>query len=657
VHIGLGHARTVDRLEIEWPSGARQELRNLPADQLVTITEPPGPARKDEPAKVDTVRPLFARSTSSVSVTHREKPFDDLGRQPLLSWRHSRLGPGMAVGDVDADGRDDIFVGGAAKDWGTMLFNRGGREWAPPDALFPVWNESSASEDMGALLLDVDGDDDLDLYVVSGGVECEPGDELLRDRLYLNDGGGVFVQAAADRLPDLRDSGSVAAAADYDRDGDLDLFVGGRVIPGQFPVSPKSRLLNNHEGTYRDATIDDTLDDTLDGGPELLETGMVTAAVWSDVNDDGWLDLLVTHEWGPIKLFLNHEGRLSDATRQAGLADKLGWWNSIAGRDLDGDGDIDYVAANLGRNTPYRATAERPARLFFGDFTGTGRKHVLEANDDEQGQLVPVQTKPIVQEAMAMVEVAFPTYHDYAVATLADIVGDEALQNALQFSANTVDSVILRNDGRGVFAVEPLPVAAQLAPGYGLVMSDFDADGFTDVYLAQNSYAPRGEIGHFDGGLSVLLRGNAQGQLVETPPLKSGLVVPGDAKSVVATDVNGDGWPDILVAVNNGATVVFENQGVANRQLAALRLRGQAGNPTAIGARVTLVRADGLRQTAEVVAGSGYLSQQPATLWFGLGSDSEKASVEIRWPDGQSSTHEPSDWGSVVTIRQPAPPR
>jgi len=645
LHFGLGDADSIDELVVRWPSGQLQSFTHVLADRLYTITEPdesPHPSEKNNP---DRPVPLFARSEAIESLKHSDRLYNDFAREPLLPIRLSQLGPGVAVGDVNGDRIDDLFLGGATGDSGSMAISDGRGRWSYYTGLFSPWGEDVDREDMGVLLFDAEGDGDQDLFLASGGVECEPNDESLRDRLFLNDGAGHFTRAAADQVADVRDSGSVAAAADFDRDGDLDLFVGSRCVPGRFPKTPYSRLLENEAGRFRDATAE--------VAPEVLNTGLVTSGLWTDVNDDGWIDLLVTHDWGPIKLFINHEGRLRDATRAAGLTNLLGWWNGIAGRDLDGDGDIDYVATNLGRNTSYRVTQDRPATLFYGNFSGEGQSVLVEGKYDEQGRLVPRRGKLEVEQALPLVEVAFPTFQSYAAATLADVVGEQALKDAVELTVNTEDSVVLRNDGRGRFDIEPLPIFAQIAPGFGVVLSDFDADGLSDVYLVQNLYSPRREVGRMDGGTSVLLLGQDDGRLEMVSPMRSGLVVPGDAKSVTSTDINDDGWPDLVVGVNDASALVFEHQHVEGRRLASVRLHGKPGNPTGVGARVTTQRSDGQTQTAEVQAGGGYLSQQSATLYFGLGSDGHVVAVEVRWPDGQTSRHTPRQDEPAISIAQP----
>ncbi|MCH8924231.1 MAG: VCBS repeat-containing protein, partial [Planctomycetes bacterium] len=234
-------------------------------------------------------------------------------------------------GDVNGDGRADLFLGGAAGQSGQLLLSQGGGRFEASRSIAAI-EKDKAPEDMGVLLFDVDADGDNDLYVVSGGVECEKGDRLLRDRLDLNDGQGKFTPAPHGAIPESFDSGSVVCAADFDRDGDLDLFVGGRVVPGEYPTTPNSRLLINDGGRFADRTA------AL--APQLLRSGMVTGALWSDADGDGWVDLLVTHEYGPVKLYRNERGKLVDKTEHAGLSTRLGWWNAIAARDVDGDGDV-----------------------------------------------------------------------------------------------------------------------------------------------------------------------------------------------------------------------------------------------------------------------------------------------------------------------------
>ena len=504
IHFGLGDNETIDRLSIHWPSGHVQEFAGLAADRFYTVTEPAGkPLKRDTGPSEPT---MFTHVTGLQDVKHSEEPYDDYERQPLLPNKLSQMGPGMAWGDLDGDGLDDLFLGGGAGHSGRVYRNsgEGGFEEMREFLVATAADADSVSEDMGVVMFDVEGDGDLDVYVVSGGVECEVDDASLRDRLYLNDGHGNLTKAPDDALPDLRDSGGVVAAADFDRDGDLDLFVGGRVVPGQYPVAPRSRLLRNDRGKFTDVT------DEL--APELAETGLVTSALWSDADSDGWLDLLVTHDWGPVKLFHNLEGQLVDHTAEAGLAERLGWYKGIAGRDIDGDGDIDYVVTNVGLNTKYSASPKKPARIYYGDFEDTGEMHIVEAKI-KGDVLLPVRGKSCSQNAMPFVAKKFPKYHDFAISTLADIYTPTCLSDSLTVEANSLESGVLINDGQTHFSFHALPRTAQISPGFGVVLTEVNGDGNPDLIIAQNSYSPQRETGRMDGGMSLLLTGNGDGSL------------------------------------------------------------------------------------------------------------------------------------------------
>jgi hypothetical protein len=626
LHFGLGDAPRIDSLVIQWPSGARAEFSDLPADRIYTIVQDAATPKAEQ--RKPAAR-WYAPSKRNFAAVHRERPFDDWAQQKLLPRRLSTLGPGIALADVTGDGRDEIFVTGARGMPNRLLRADNVGDFVLHE-LFPVWEDDLDSETLGAVFFDADGDGDQDLFVASGGVEAPAGDPLMRDHLYLNDGQGHFERAPADALPELADSGGAVAAADYDRDGDLDLFVAGRCVPGAYPTTPASRLLQNQSGKFTDAT---------DKAPGLRDAGMATGAVWSDANGDGWVDLLVTYEWGPVRLFLNDSGILRDATTDAGLAERLGWWNGIAARDLDNDGDIDYVVTNFGLNTKYQATPEQPQRLFYADFEGLDRPETLEASTDAEGRLWPMRGKGAMEQGLATVAQMFPTYDAYAKATLADLVTQPALDDALALTANTLESGVLLNDGHAKFEFRPLPRLAQIAPSFGVVLEDADADGVVDVYLVQNFRGGHREIGNMDGGMSLLLRGDGHGDFEPVMPNVSGLVVPGDGRSVATTDLDGNGRPDFVVGVNNEQTLGFERQSTGSGQYVRVRLQGSAGNPTGVGARVTLKVANGPPQTAEVTAGGGYLSQSTATLFFGLPRDATVAEIEVRWPNGQTTRH------------------
>jgi hypothetical protein len=534
-----------------------------------------------------------------------------------------------------------MFRGGAAGSRGTLWLNQGGGAFVerPSDALVA----DRECEDMGAAWFDADADGDVDLFVVSGGVEFGEQTQLLRDRLYWNDGTGGLAKAEDGVLPPLEDSGGPVAAADYDRDGDVDVFVGGRVLPGQYPLAPASRLLRNDGGRFADATESVASD--------LLHTGMATSALWSDVDDDGWLDLLVAHEWGPVKCYRNDGGRLVDRTEESGLGRYTGWWNGLAGRDVDNDGDIDFVATNVGLNSRYRATAEQPLRLYYGDFTGAGINECIEAYYENR-RLLPVRDRVYATLVVPWVAEKFPTHKAYGRATLEEIYSAERLEAAAQFSANTLESGVFLNDGRGRFAFRPLPRLAQAAPGFGAAHHDGNADGLVDLYMVQNSYSSQPAIGRMDGGMSLFLQGDGRGGFSPTPPETSGLVVPADAKSLAATDLNGDGWCDFVVGVNNFRALAFERRDGAGGTPFRVRLQGRAGNTQGVGARVSVRLDDQSVQTAEVYAGEGYLSQSAGSMMFAVPKGRHVVAVDVRWPSGKATTQSWEAIGTVLRVNE-----
>ena len=638
IHFGLGAAKKIDRLEVTWPGGKRSVFENLPVDRLYTISQATATAPADDETKP--VPAMFSRSDALRGVRHWETPFDDFALQPLLPNQLSQLGPGLACGDIDGDGDEDLFLGGCAGYTGQLLVNDGaGRLQAQP---FTAGAAHKAGEDLGALFFDADSDGDLDLYVVSGSVEARPESESYADHLYLNDGKGGFSDAGPGALPGNLDSGSAVAAADFDRDGDLDLFVGGRVVPGEYPVIPRSRLLVNSGGKFSDVTYKI---------PALGESGLVTGALWSDADGDGWVDLLTTNEWGPVRLFKNKKGLLKEVTAAAGLDSLLGWWTGISPGDFDNDGDIDYVVTNFGLNTKYHASPEAPELIYYGDLDGAGRPNIIEAGCKD-GTEYPHRGFSCSKHAMPSLGPKLKTYHAFASATLSELYTPERLKGALRFQANTLESGILKNDGTGKFEFKPLPRLAQISPSFGSAVGDFDADGNSDVYLAQNFFTPQIETRPMDDGLSVLLLGDGKGGFAAVEPQRSGLVVPQDARGLAITDIDRDGRPDFVIGVNDGEALAFENR--ATPVPLAVRLKGTKGNPTAIGARVTVVDSSGATRTAEVIAGGGYLSQSSPAIYFGRAGEKEARKILVRWPDGSQSEQavKPGDRDIAIIKKQ-----
>ena len=620
---GLGDAERVERLDILWPGGTRQRFEDLAADQHYTITEPVG---QEQPEVAPPPTPMFERSEALAAAQHEEVAFDDFALQPLLPNKLSQLGPGTAWGDVDGDGDDDFFLAGAGGHAGQIFVNAGGAKFSPsPSGALAA---DAAGEDLGALFFDSDGDNDLDLYVARGSNEQSAGHGSYRDGLYLNDGSGKFSAAAGGVLPDIRISTGVVVAADVDRDGDSDLFVGGRQVPGQYPLAPSSHLLINSGGKF--------------AATELPELGMVTGAIFSDADNDGWLDLLVTTEWGAVRFLKNESGTLVDRTAEAKLDERLGWWNGIAGGDIDADGDIDYLVSNFGLNTKYSASPKKPEIIFYGDLDGSGKRHIVEAKlAKDKKVLLPRRGFSCSKAAMPVLEKQVGSFHNFASAALTDLYTETRLGNSLRLDANTLECGLLINGGDAGFDWRPLPRIAQIAPSFGVVLEDIDADGDLDAVLAQNSFSPQRETGRMAGGLGQVLLNDGRGSFAPLPPVESGVEIAGDAQSLTVADVDADGRPDLVFGLNGSASAACLNRSVEKPLVVSL-----AGKQPPIGARVEIAG-----MVRECYAGGGYLSQSGAAMYFPTSSEARTA--RVRWPDGSTSEHDIASGATKVTLEQP----
>lgn len=552
LHFGLGTDEAVTRLEVTWPSGQKQNFENLRADQQYTLTEPAGLPALAVEANRETGRQYEeVTQATNLSWVAREESIDEIAQQRLLPTRYNRRGPGLAVGDINGDGYNDVLMGGTTLDEARLLFGSPAGRFV--ELKLPKPTIGSSVNDGPLLIFDADGDGRNDLLVTKGGNSQPAGAPDYQPRLYFNSGSGLQL-ATPDVLPALPISAGAVTAADYDRDGRLDVFIGGRVLPAQYPATPNSALLSNQGGRFIDVT------DAI--APGLREVGLVTAALWSDADGDGWVDLLLTGEWGQVKLFHNNQGRgFEDWTARAGFAAAgTGWWLSLATADFNGDGRADYVAGNVGLNTQYHADPEHPALLFYGEFKEGAGPLIVEAHY-EGGKLYPWRSRKDLGAAIPSILQRFPRNDFYARATLGEILGEAKLATAQRFAATELRSGVFLSQPDGSFRFEPLPIIAQIAPLQGLVAGDFDRDGKADIYAVQNSYAPTPVVGRFDGGLSQLLRGNGRGQFQPVPAAESGLLVPGDAKAVVVLDLDNDGRPDFLISRNNSPTLAYRNKG------------------------------------------------------------------------------------------------
>ena len=643
VHFGLGNDSVIDRLTVSWPSGLTQTFTGLAADRRLTITEPDVAPVLKPPPPAPAGQFTDVSQAVGFSLAAHESSRQEASLQPLLPFSFRRRTPALAVGDINGDARDDVFLGDTSADPARLLVGGGGR-FTPADS--SVFSNQTVLENGPVLIFDADGDGANDLLDTRCGIGLPAGASAYQSRLFLNDGHGSFHAAPPAALPSLPISVGAVAAADFDHDGRLDLFVGGRVLPGQYPLPPRSALLVNRGGRFEDVT------DAI--APGLREVGMVSSALWSDVDGDGWPDLLLALEWGTIKYFHNEQGRgFTDQSASAGFAAAgTGWWTALASADFNGDGRPDFVVGNVGLNTQYHATPDHPALLYYGRFA-PGRPPQLIESYYEGDKVFPWRTRKDLGAQIPSILQRYPRNDPFARATLEEIIGADKLAAARRFAATELRSGVFLSQPDGTYRFEPLPRLAQVAPFQGLVAGDFDGDGHADIYTVQNSYAWNPVMGPADGGLSQLLRGDGHGHFTAVAPLESGLIVPGDAKALAVVDLDGDGWPDFLITRNSSTTMAWRNTGVAGRHSLAVRLRGPAGNPGGIGARVTLELADGSRQTAEIAAGGGYHSQSAAEVFFGLPAGTPPRGLTVRWPDGTSTRHDVPPQGGAITLTHP----
>jgi len=540
LHFGLGTSTRVDSLTVVWPDGRAQTLRDVAADQTVILAQEEATDRYAYRRESVPER-LFEDVTAQAAAgfTHRENTFFDYTREPLIPHQLSAEGPALAVGDVNGDGLDDLYVGGAKWQAGALLVQQRDGTFRPTATA--TFQADSLTEDVDATFFDADGDGDLDLYVVSAGNEFWGEQAALADRLYVNDDEGWFTRAT-DRLPRFFENGGCAVPGDFDGDGDLDLFVGSRVLARQYGVAPRSHLLRNDgAGRFEDVTED--------LAPALARAGMVTAAAWVDYDGDDRLDLVVVGEWMPIRVFRQEDGRFVDRTAQAGLAGTNGSWSSLAVADLQGDGRPDLVVGNLGLNSYLRATGDEPARLYVHDFAHNGSAQQI-LTFFKHGVSYPLANRDELLRAIPTLRGRYPTYAAFASARIEDLVPRSELAEAEVLEAYTFASAVALNGGDGAFALRPLPVEAQFAPIYAVLPGDFAADGYPDVIVAGNTSAVPPIRGHYDASYGLMLRGDGAGHLASVDLEASNLVIEGEVRDLKLLRA-ADGGRLIVVARND----------------------------------------------------------------------------------------------------------
>jgi enediyne biosynthesis protein E4 len=591
IHFGLDSVRRIDTVEVVWPDGKYQLIENVMANQVLTV-DYKSSTIKSRPEKIK-VLPLFEEvtGTNGIDYIHRENSFVDFKVQPILPHMHSRNGPGITVGDVNNDGMEDFYVGGASGFSGALFLQ-------DPDGNFdrrPITGIDSTKEDMGVLFFDADNDSDLDLYVTSGGSEHPKGSRLYHDNLYINNGKGQFKDSNA--LPDLAISGSCVVASDYDQDDDLDLFVGGRVSAGEFPMPAASVLLRNDSraGSLRFTDV------TAEIAPEINQAGMVCSALWTDYDSDGWIDLILSGEFLPIRFYHNENGKFVDATEETGLKDISGWWNSLVGGDFDNDGDTDYVAGNLGLNSHFHATPAEPLCIHASDYNKDGRIDPVMSYYVQGEEYVGHPRDQLIDQINSMRN-RFRTYTSYAEATFEESFKPEELKGAYVVCARRFESSYIENLGKGNFRISSLPLHAQFAPIYGMVVADYDQDGNLDILAAGNSYAPEVFSGRDDASIGWYLKGDGKGEFTSMHVTASGFMADKDSKGMANLGM-ADGGDLIIVANNDGPLRTY---------LSAAKSKHYKPHKNDAYAIVSL--SDGRSYRHEFYYGSTYLSQSSRAL-------------------------------------------
>jgi hypothetical protein len=541
IHVGLGRNTRVDTLEINWPDDRHQVLTNIAADRIITVNEsgapPSGGVRKIAPA---TGASRWFDAVQLPGLTYKQAPaFNaDFSIQPLLPYMLSAHGPAIAVGDVNGDGLDDIYIGGSPGVAGKLLIQQKNGSFTESTQGQP-WEADKAFDDWSAVFFDANGDGRLDLYVASGSYVGSPTSPLLQDRLYINQGNGRFVRDAR-ALPEMLTSKSVVRVGDYNGDGRPDLFVGGRLTPRKYPYPTRSYILRNDGGGH-------FTDVTQQVAPMLIDPGgMITDAAWVDFDGDGRLDLVTVGEWMPIQFLKNEGNRFTDVTQATGLPSDRGWWFSVATGDFDRDGRPDIVAGNLGLNYTYRTSKDTTFEVYASNFTGNQTTDIILA-DRINGASYPLAGMAPLGRDVYTTAIKFPTFGTFASATVEQLFGSQQLNQALHYDVDTFASVFLHNNGGGKFTMTKLPNAAQISPVKGIVARDVDGDGNLDLVIVGNLYQAEPNTPRADAGNGLWLRGDGRGHFFPVSPAESGFLAPGEGSGLVPLRTPSG---DVLVVPN-----------------------------------------------------------------------------------------------------------
>ena len=541
---GLGKQTKVDSVKVIWHNGKVNVFKDIEVNRTLTASY----SEAKQPTKITSNKTLFSQKNSielGVDFIHKENEFNDFTEEILLPHQLSQNGPFIASNDVNNDGLKDIFIGGAAGQSGTLYLQNSQGNYVKNKS--QPWKIDKASEDLGVLFFDADKDGDNDLYVTSGGNEFKKGNPLLQDRLYINNGNGEFKKNKR-ALPKTLQSTQCIKASDIDNDGDLDLFVGTRLISGKYTFPATSYLLINNNGIFTKASKETA--------PKLKNIGMVTDAVFSDIDNDNDEDLIIVGEWMTITVLENTKGKFKDASQKYGLDNtSRGMWWSITASDLDNDGDEDYIIGNLGKNNKFKATKEHPFKVYANDFDNNGTNDVVLAKFYKTGY-VPVRGRECTSQQMPFVAKKFKDYHSFASSKLIDILPEDKVDEAVVYQIESFESIILENKN-GKLIKKSLPNEAQISPIKSSVVLDINNDGFKDIITVGNHYGVEVETTRYDAGYGAVFLGSNNLNYTFIPPTKSGFYIPNDSRDILIQKFN-DKQIRFFVTNNNKSVNVFD---------------------------------------------------------------------------------------------------